>query len=86
VRKALCATGPTQGATGSASAEPPPDYKLLGPAPAPFAKLRGKYRFHLLIMSADAERLRAAIREATENVKPPEGVEWIVDVDALDML
>lgn len=77
-----------EGGTGgsSTSVEPPFDYKLLGPAPAPFAKLRGKYRFHLLIMAADAERLRGVVRLATDDLAPPDGVEWIADVDALDML
>ncbi|MEX2188548.1 MAG: primosomal protein N' [Pirellulales bacterium] len=75
------------GTGGSSTSENPPlDYKLLGPAPAPFAKLRGKYRFHMLIMSADAERLRDTIRQATDGLAPPDGVEWIADVDALDML
>ncbi len=62
------------------------EYKLLGPAPAPFAKLRNNFRFHMLIMSADAEHLRETVRLATENLKPPDGVEWIADVDALEML
>jgi primosomal protein N' (replication factor Y) (superfamily II helicase) len=61
-------------------------YKLLGPAPAPFAKLRNKYRFHMLVMSADAEQLRKVVRTATEDLAAPKDVEWIVDVDALEML
>jgi primosomal protein N' (replication factor Y) len=60
--------------------------RVLGPAPAPFAKLRGKYRFQIQTQGPDGEPLRAAVRQATAGAKPPEGVQWIADVDPLDML
>ncbi len=60
--------------------------RVLGPAPAPISKLRGKYRFQLQAQSADADALRAAVRQATDGLKPGEDVQWIVDVDPLDML
>ncbi|HUY32220.1 MAG TPA: primosomal protein N' [Pirellulales bacterium] len=60
--------------------------RLLGPAPAPIAKLRGLHRFQLQIQSPLAERVRAAVRETTSELKPPSGVQWIVDIDPLDML
>jgi primosomal protein N' (replication factor Y) len=60
--------------------------RILGPAPAPIAKLRGKYRFQLQIQGLDAVALRAAIRRAQEELRPPDDVQWIADVDPLDML
>ena len=60
--------------------------RILGPAPAPFSKLRGKYRFQIQIQGPDGDSLRAAVREVTAEVKPPKEVQWIVDVDPLDML
>ena len=60
--------------------------RVLGPAPAPLAKLRGKYRFQIQIQGPDGRRLRAAVAAATADLKPPKGVLWIVDVDPLDML
>jgi primosomal protein N' (replication factor Y) len=60
--------------------------RVLGPAPAPVSKLRGLYRFQIQIQGPDGEKLRAAIRLATADLKPPEHVQWIVDVDPLDML
>ena len=60
--------------------------RLLGPAPAPFAKLRGKYRFQIQLQGPHGKKLRQSVREATGTLKPPEGVQWIVDVDPLDML
>ncbi len=62
------------------------DARLLGPAPAPLARLRGKFRFQIQVHGLDGEGLRAAVRQATAAVTPPEGVQWIVDVDPLDML
>ncbi len=60
--------------------------KLLGPAPAPIARLRGLHRFHLQLQSTDTVGLHAAVRKTIADLKPPEDVQWIVDVDPLDML
>jgi primosomal protein N' (replication factor Y) len=60
--------------------------RVLGPAPAPIAKLRGQHRFQLQVQGPDADAIRAALREATADVKTPDGVQWIIDVDPLDML
>lgn len=60
--------------------------RVLGPAPAPFSKLRGKFRFQIQLQGVDRDALRAATREATKDLKPPEDVQWIVDVDPIDML
>jgi primosomal protein N' (replication factor Y) len=60
--------------------------RVLGPAPCPFSKLRGKYRFQIQLQGPDGEKLRTSVREATAELKRPEDVQWIVDVDPLDML
>ena len=60
--------------------------RLLGPAPCPIAKLRAKYRFHVLLSSPTPEQLRAAVRAAMPNLEPPEGVQWVIDVDPVDLL
>jgi primosomal protein N' (replication factor Y) len=62
------------------------DARVLGPAPCPFARLRGKYRFQIQTQGADGERLRAAVAAATADLEPPDDVQWIVDVDPVDML
>jgi len=38
--------------------------RILGPAPAPFARLRGEYRIQLLIKSRSRKQMRAVIDEA----------------------
>jgi len=60
--------------------------RVLGPAPAPFARLRGKYRFQVHLQGPEGDPLRAAIRRAAAEVKTPDEVQWIADVDPLDML
>lgn len=62
------------------------DVRILGPAPAPIAKLRGWYRFHALLQDANRDRLREVVRKATAEWKPPAEIQWVVDVDPLDLL
>ncbi|MBN2581179.1 MAG: primosomal protein N' [Pirellulales bacterium] len=62
------------------------EVRVLGPAPAPFAKLRGQYRFQIQLQGPDGDRLRTAVRQTAEGLEPPEGVQWIVDVDPVDMM
>jgi primosomal protein N' (replication factor Y) len=58
-----------------------PAVRILGPAPAPMARLRGAYRYQLQLHSADGAVLRA-----TSGLKAGDGAGWIVDVDPLDMM
>lgn len=60
--------------------------RVLGPAPAPFAKLRGRHRYQLQVQGSDGPILREAVREATVDLALPDEVQWMVDVDPLDML
>ncbi len=62
------------------------EFRILGPAPAPMAKLRGLFRFHALIQGRDRDRLRSVVRQATGDLKPPDDIQWIVDVDPFDVL
>jgi primosomal protein N' (replication factor Y) len=60
--------------------------RILGPATAPIAKLRGNHRFQIQLQSTEVELLHGVVRAATRELKSPEGVGWIVDVDPLDMM
>ncbi|MEZ6102047.1 MAG: primosomal protein N' [Pirellulaceae bacterium] len=60
--------------------------RLLGPVPAPIAKLRGKYRFHLLLQGADQSGLTQGLANVSASIKTPAEVQWIIDMDALDMM
>ena len=60
--------------------------RLLGPAPAPTPRIRGKYRFQIQIQGPDGDKLRAAVVEVQSQVQAPAEVEWIVDVDPVNMM
>jgi primosomal protein N' (replication factor Y) len=60
--------------------------RVLGPAPAPTPRIRGKYRFQIQIQGPDGDKLRAAVRQAESEVQAPAEVEWIADVDPINML
>ncbi len=61
---------------------------LLGPAPSPIAKVRGKYRYQLLLLSAKRETLRTLAVEARRVVEEHYGrqVQVIVDVDPVNLM
>jgi primosomal protein N' (replication factor Y) len=50
--------------------------ELLGPAPAPVARLRGQYVFHLLLKSSEAR-----IQTLMENLPPVRGARLRIDPD-----
>ncbi|HEX5471838.1 MAG TPA: primosomal protein N' [Lacipirellulaceae bacterium] len=64
----------------------PADLRILGPAPAPMTKLRGNYRYQIQLHATDGDMLRNVVRRATDKLKAPDGIAWIVDVDPLDMM
>ena len=60
--------------------------RVLGPAPAPIARLRERFRYHLQVHGPDGPALRALVGRATTGLKTPDGLAWIVDVDPVEML
>lgn len=62
------------------------EVRVLGPTPAPISKLQGRFRFHVFMQSASKGIMQTAVRLAEANHKPPEDVQWLADVDPLDML
>ncbi len=60
--------------------------RTLGPAPAPMAKLRGNYRYHLQAQCLDATELRRLVRELRKTLTPPADVQWVADLDPWDMM
>lgn len=56
--------------------------RLSGPAAAPLEKLRGKYRFQLLLRGPSGSRLRRLVREVVGEQPVPE---LVIDVDPYDL-
>ncbi len=60
--------------------------RVLGPAPAPFAMLRGRYRHRLLIQAPRNVNVSRVLREWLAKVKPPRNLRILVDVDPYSFL
>ncbi len=59
------------------------DVRVAGPAPAPLEKLRGKWRFQLLLRSVSGTRVRRLVREVLAEAPNPDVT---VDVDPYDLM
>jgi primosomal protein N' (replication factor Y) (superfamily II helicase) len=66
----------------------PQGVRVLGPCTAPLARIKGVYRFHLILKSTSRRTLNAALRGMLEHATGA-GVprrNLIVDVDALRLM
>lgn len=61
------------------------DLRVQGPAAAPLARIKGVFRYQILLRSAQRARLRRAVSAATQTRGAP-GVEVVVDVDPINIL
>lgn len=57
--------------------------RITGPAAAPLERLRGKWRYQLLVRGTSGQRLRQMVRDVIE---PAFGIELIIDVDPYDLM
>ena len=60
--------------------------KILGPTPAPFQKLHGKFRWHLIIKAESSATLANIIDYINENSSLPSAITRIIDVDPASLL
>ncbi len=72
----------------SARAKLGAEVRILGPAPPPIAKLRGKFRFHILMQSTNNVILGETIRRGTATLTIPvkDDIQYVIDIDPMDML
>jgi len=59
---------------------------VLGPAPCPLSRLRGKSRVQILLKSPERSFLRRLLAHLDQSPSLPSGVRISVDIDPLDML
>ena len=64
------------------------DTILLGPAPAPIARVRGQFRFQLLLLSRQRDKIRMLASEGKKAVEEKYGrkCKVIVDVDPMNLM
>ncbi len=60
--------------------------RILGPAPAPFAVLRGRTRYRLMIQADRTTALPAILRDWLAQIKVPRSVRVQIDVDPYSFL
>lgn len=65
---------------------PDPSIRILGPAPCPFPKIRGRYRYHVLLCGPRDGSTREVVRRAIAELQPPSGVQFQIDVGPWDMM
>jgi primosomal protein N' (replication factor Y) len=64
------------------------DTMLLGPAPAPIFRMRGQYRFQLLLLSQQRDKIRMLALQGRKAVEEKYGrkCKVIVDVDPVNLM
>ncbi len=64
------------------------DTILLGPAPAPISRVRGQYRFHLLLLSQHRDKIKTLAIEGKNAVEEKYGRKCrvIIDVDPVNLM
>lgn len=70
----------------SRSAPQAQDFKVLGPAPAPLALLRGSHRRRLLVRTTRSVRIQDRLQPWLASVKLPNAVRVQVDIDPYSFL
>ena len=62
--------------------------RILGPAPAPFARLRGEHRIQILVKSRSRKQMRAVIDEALKSFEDAGGDSRSVnlEIDPVSMM
>ena len=60
--------------------------ELIGPAPLPLYRLRGHYRWHLMLRGSDLRPMRTALQTALEARKRKMGIYLAIDVDPVTIL
>lgn len=60
--------------------------EVLGPSPAPLARVRGRYRWQVLVKELDELRARRRLAEIVRTLAVPRGTKVQVDVDPVDLL
>ncbi|MBI2082126.1 MAG: primosomal protein N' [Deltaproteobacteria bacterium] len=64
-------------------------HRILGPAPCPLSKIRGKSRWHLLIKSQEFLKLHSRLQPILDGFSQnelPSGVRMLVNVDPVEMM
>lgn len=76
----------TRGAAEALASVAPDEWAVLGPSPAPLSKLKGVWRWHVLVKAPRDAVLAEVISHALSDLSTPSGVTCVVDIDPVDLL
>lgn len=71
---------------GAAVSAAPPGIAVLGPAPAPIARAKGYYRWQIILRGKGVLKMNALLKAVSAGLKPPKGIQILVDADPMAML
>lgn len=61
-------------------------FSIIGPAPCPIPKLRGHYRWHIILKGNDMKNMNKSLREAMAEARRPGSIMTAIDVDPVNIL
>lgn len=68
------------------TASVPAGWRVLGPSPAPLSRIKGVWRWHVLVKAPENADISGILTAAMGQVRPDSDVGIAVDVDPLDLL
>ena len=72
--------------TGDVDRETCPEIEIVGPAPLPFYKLRGHFRWHVMLKIPKDLAVTPKIHSILMGLKKPSAVAFQLDVDPMNIL
>ena len=63
-----------------------PHVSVLGPSPAPLARIKDRYRWHVVVKVPVGDPLPELLREALGTIQPVPDVSVAPDIDPLDLM
>ncbi|MDT8390190.1 MAG: primosomal protein N' [Lentisphaeria bacterium] len=64
----------------------PPGTEIIGPMPSPIARIKGKFRYQILLRTHRVTQLGRVLRHVTIGKSMPSGVDVQVDIDPLSLM
>jgi primosomal protein N' (replication factor Y) len=64
----------------------PDGWKVLGPSPCALARLKGVFRWHILVKAPEDANITAVLEEGLRDAGKTPGVTVVVDVDPVDLI
>jgi primosomal protein N' (replication factor Y) len=85
-KEAAAVAEASRGLFDALASEVPDTWQLLGPSPAPLSRVKGVWRWHVLVKSPVDADISALVGKGLQKARRVEGVSMVADVDPVDLL